>query len=69
MLDGALESLDGPVTVLAGHTFMRLPRERGLTFIDKTKRGNNLAAGEQIGYVKHPFTGDICGASGGPGRG
>lgn len=59
MLDGALESFDGPVTVLTGHTFMRLPKERGLTFIDKSKRGAQVAAGEQIGYVKHPFTGDI----------
>ena len=32
---------------------------RGLTFMDKGKRGRVVGAGDVIGFVKHPFTGDI----------
>lgn len=59
MLGGDLEGLDGPVTTVRGHTFLKLAGPRGLTFIDKNKRGQAISAGEVIGYVKHPFTGDI----------
>lgn len=59
ILGGQPESIDSPVTTLRAHTVVRLTGPRGLTFIDKAKRGSALHAGEAIGYVKHPFTGDI----------
>ncbi len=59
MLGGNLESLDGPVSTVRGHTFVKVSGPRGLTFIDKSKRGQAVGAGSVIGYVKHPFTGDI----------
>ncbi len=59
MLGGDLESIDGPVTTVRGHTYLNVTGPRGLTFIDKHKRGQAVNAGEVIGYVKHPFTGDI----------
>jgi len=59
MQDGALESVDGPVTTVRGHTYVRVTGPRGLTFMDKGKRGRVVGAGEVIGFVKHPFTGDI----------
>jgi len=58
MLDGALERIDGPVTTVCGHTWVKLRGPRGLTFMAKEKRGQMVSAGEVIGYVKHPFTGD-----------
>jgi predicted deacylase len=27
--------------------------------MDKERRGTKVKAGEKIGYVKHPFTGDV----------
>jgi predicted deacylase len=33
--------------------------ERGFTFMDKTKRGKAVSAGEELGYIRHPFTGEI----------
>ena len=59
MLDGALEGIDGPVTTVRGHTWLKLTGPRGLTFMAKEKRGQMVSAGEVIGYVKHPFTGAI----------
>ena len=60
MLSGALECEDGgQVTVLRRHTDLKLKDQRGLTFIDKEKRGKLIKAGENVGYVKHPFTGDL----------
>ena len=58
MLDGGLERMDGPVTTVRGHTWVKLTGPRGLTFMAKGKRGQMVSAGEVIGYVKHPFTGD-----------
>jgi uncharacterized protein len=49
----------GKVQVVQGHTFVKVGGERGLTFMDKGKRGQQVGAGEQLGYVKHPFTGDV----------
>ena len=69
MLDGALERMDGPVTTVRGHTWVKLTGPRGLTFMAKEKRGQMVSAGEVIGYVKHPFTGDNrARVSGGAGR-
>jgi predicted deacylase len=59
MLPGSLERTDGPVSVIRGHTVLRPGGERGLTFMAKEKRGARVQAGEAIGYVMHPFTGDI----------
>lgn len=59
MLSGALERRDGAVSVIRAHTVLRPTGERGLTFMAKEKRGTRVQAGEPIGYVMHPFTGDI----------
>jgi predicted deacylase len=59
MLAGEFEFEDGKVAVIEGHTVLKITGQRGLTFVDKEKRGTKVKAGEKIGYVKHPFTGDI----------
>lgn len=59
MMAGEVEFEDGKVAVIEGHTVLKITGERGLTFVDKEKRGTKVKAGEKIGYVKHPFTGDI----------
>ncbi len=59
MLDGALERIDEPVTTVRGHTWVKVSGPRGLTFMAKGQRGQLVGAGGVIGYVKHPFTGDI----------
>ena len=41
------------------HTEIGLSGERGLTFMDKSKRGHSVKAGEELGYVRHPFTGEV----------
>ena len=59
MLEGAVESDVDSVTVIQLHTVLMPDGERGFTFIDKTKRGKQVKAGEQLGYVRHPFSGEI----------
>ena len=59
MLAGQVELEGGKVAVIEGHTVLKVTGERGLTFMSKEKRGKKVRAGEKIGYVKHPFTGDI----------
>lgn len=59
MLDSALESDVDKVTVIEQHTVIMPDGERGFTFIDKSKRGEQVKAGEQLGYVRHPFSGEI----------
>jgi uncharacterized protein len=58
MLSGRMERGDGPATVIRAHTVLRPSGERGLTFMDTTKRGAWVKSGEKVGYVIHPFTGD-----------
>lgn len=58
MLAGACAGCDGPVTVVRGHTWVKPTGPRGLTFMDKGKRGQAVGIGEVIGYVEHPFTGE-----------
>ncbi len=60
MLDGALERVEGakPI-VIDAHSVLRPTGERGFTFMDTTKRGTKVAAGERIGIVRHPFTGNV----------
>jgi hypothetical protein len=59
MMGGEVELEGGQVSVIEGHTVMKVSGERGLTFMDKERRGTKVKAGEKIGYVKHPFTGDV----------
>jgi uncharacterized protein len=59
MLDGALEGDVDRVTVVEAHTVLRVSGERGYTLLDTSKRGTVVRAGESIGFVKHPFTGDV----------
>lgn len=59
MLPGTPELEDGRVAVIKGHSVLKIEGRRGLTFMDKNKRGQQVEAGEQLGYVRHPFTGDV----------
>lgn len=58
MIDGALSSDVDTVSVIQEHTTIMPTGERGFTFMDKSKRGRQVAAGEKIGYVRHPFSGE-----------
>ena len=59
MLGGEPERAEArTVAVVDAHTVLRPSGERGFTFMDKSKRGKAVAAGERIGIVRHPFTGD-----------
>jgi predicted deacylase len=59
MLKDSIESDDGAVMEIECHTVVRVKGERGLTFMAKEKRGRMVRPGERIGYVRHPFTGDV----------
>ena len=58
MLAGELESDSDSVVVLQQHTVMMPTGARGFTFMDKTLRGKAVNAGDQLGYVRHPFSGE-----------
>jgi predicted deacylase len=58
MLAGSLEAEVDPVPVYRGHTVIRTSGPRGLTFMAKEKRGREIAADEEIGRVRHPYTGE-----------
>ncbi len=59
MYPGDLESETDTVEVLEANTVMKVNGERGLTLMDKSKRGKPVEKGEQLGKVKHPFSGEI----------
>lgn len=59
MLRGKAEFESNKVAVIEAHTVLKVTGERGLTFMDKGKRGQKVKVGEKMGYVKHPFTGDV----------
>lgn len=59
MLAGEIELEGERVAVIDAHTVLTPTGERGLTFMDSRKRGSRVSAGEQIGYVRHPFTGEV----------
>lgn len=59
MIGGAVAYESAAVQVIEAHTFIMPNGERGLTFMDTSKRGAQVGAGEQIGYVRHPFTGEV----------
>jgi predicted deacylase len=44
---------------MQAHTVLRPEGPRGFVFINKHKRGQKLAAGETLGIVRHPFTGEV----------
>lgn len=46
-------------TLLNLHTVISTSGARGFTFMDTAKRGLSIAKGEQIGIVRHPFTGEV----------
>ena len=58
MLEGALESDVDRVAVIDKHTVIMQSGERGFTFMDKRLRGKQLNAGDKLGYVRHPFSGE-----------
>ncbi len=58
MLPGALEAETNSIAVYRGHTVLRTSGPRGLTFMAKEKRGRLIEAGEEIGLVRHPYTGE-----------
>ncbi len=57
MLDGPVTTDASSVTVINCHSVIMPNGPRGLTFMDKTKRGAPVAAGEVIGIVRHAHTG------------
>jgi len=59
MLDGALAYEAASVQVIAAHTYLMPGGERGFTFMHADKRGTQVPAGEELGYVRHPFTGEV----------
>ena len=61
ILDSATESDVDKVTVLEQHTVIMPTGERGFTFMDKHKRGTQVKAGDELGYVRHPFSGQVLG--------
>jgi predicted deacylase len=59
MLSGDIEFESATVAVIDEPAVLKPVGERGFTFMDTAKRGLSVKAGEQIGYVRHPFTGDV----------
>ncbi|MEM7798071.1 MAG: succinylglutamate desuccinylase/aspartoacylase family protein [Chloroflexota bacterium] len=58
MLEGSIESDFSQTAVIEAHTIFKPNTTRGFTFIDSSKRGQAVKAGEQIGIIRHPFTGE-----------
>lgn len=58
MLDGDPESDVDSVAVIQEHTVIKPTGERGFTFMDKGLRGQQVKAGDVLGYVRHPFSGE-----------
>jgi len=58
MLAGGPESDVDSVAVIREHTLISPRGERGFTFMDKTLRGQQVDAGDVLGYVRHPFSGE-----------
>ena len=57
MLEGEPEGEESEL--IKQHTVINLSGERGLTFMDKNKRGQSVQVGDELGYVRHPFTGEV----------
>ena len=58
MLGGSLESDVDRVAVIQEHSVITPTGERGFTFMNKRLRGQPVGAGDVIGYVRHPFSGE-----------
>ena len=58
MLAGNPESDVASVAVIQEHTVITPTGERGFTFMDKSLRGQLVNAGDVLGYVRHPFSGE-----------
>jgi predicted deacylase len=59
MWPGPVEPETTPIAVYRCHTTLRTSGPRGLTFMAKEKRGQQVRAGEEIGIVRHPYTGAV----------
>jgi len=59
MLDGTIQYEQATQSIIEAHTFLNPTGERGFTFMHTDKRGAHIRAGESVGYVRHPFTGDV----------
>lgn len=59
MLDGASSSDVDSVAVIQEHTVIKPTGERGFVFMDKRLRGAQVNAGDKLGYVRHPFSGEV----------
>ena len=57
MIDTRSSSIGSSVAVIERHSIVKPTGPRGLTFMDKEKRGTQVEAGEVIGYVRHAHTG------------
>jgi predicted deacylase len=58
MLDGSIASETGSVTIIENPVVLKPTGERGLVFMDSSKRGQAVKAGDVLGIVRHPFTGE-----------
>ena len=58
MLGGALESDASSIAVIRERSVIKPSAERGFTFMDKSLRGKPVSAGDRLGYVRHPFSGE-----------
>jgi predicted deacylase len=47
------------IPVIEAHTVLLAEGERGMVFVDASRRGSHIQAGEAIGYIRHPFTGEV----------
>lgn len=59
MLGGDIEHEGQQVAMIEAHTVVKPTGARGFTFMLSEKRGRQVETGEQIGYVRHPFTGHV----------
>ncbi len=59
MLAGELVSDVDSVAVIREHSVIMPTGARGFTFMDKRLRGEQVSAGDKLGYVRHPFSGEL----------
>lgn len=57
--EGTAEADRSAVSVVRRHTVLRPTGARGFVFMDKNKRGTQVTEGDELGYVRHPFTGEV----------
>lgn len=58
MMAGDIEHEGDSVSVIEAHTIIKPTGERGFTFMNSALRGTQVKAGDSLGYVRHPFTGE-----------